>query len=223
MKKLVIQIIGFFLPWRLRRWMLCWGLGFTIDPTARIGVTVIFAEELQMARGASIGHLNYIGRLDRLQMDDETVIGNFNWILGLSRRLNSRFFAKKLSRRSELVLGQCSMIAHQNYIDCTDRIELGKFSGIAGARSQLLTHGVEPITSRQTCAPIIIGDFTMIGSGSMILKGVRVPNCCIVNAGSVVTHVRPEPYSLIAGNPAVHVRKLPESAKLWARTESVIY
>jgi acetyltransferase-like isoleucine patch superfamily enzyme len=176
-----------------------------------------------MSRAASIGHLNYIGRLDKLQMDEETVIGNFNWIPGLSQRMNSQFFIKKLSRRSELVLGRCSMIANQNYIDCTDRVELGQFSGIAGARSQLVTHGIEPITSRQTCAPIIIGDFTMVGSGSIILKGVKIPNCCVVGAGSVVTHARPEPYSLIAGNPAVHVRKLPETAKLFARTESVIY
>lgn len=223
MKRLAIQLICFFFPWPLRRWILCKALGYSIDPTARIGLSVIFAEELQMSRGASIGHLNYVGRLDRLQMDEETIIGNSNWILGLSRSMNSKFFSKKLNRRSELVLGRCSMIANQNYIDCMDRVELRPFSGIAGARSQLVTHGIEPITSRQTCAPITIGDFTMIGSGSMILKGVKIPNCCIVSAGSVVTHVRPEPYSLIAGNPAVHVRKLPETAKFFARTESVIY
>lgn len=223
MKKLAIQFICFFFPWPLRRLILCKALGFSIDPKARIGLSVIFAEEVQMSQGASIGHLNYIGRLDKLQMDEETVIGNFNWIPGLSQRMNSKFFVKKLSRRSELILGRCSMIANQNYIDCTDRIELGQFSGIAGVRSQLITHGIEPITSRQTCAPIIIGDFTMVGSGSMILKGVKIPSFCLVSAGSVVTHVRPESYSLIAGNPAVHVRKLPETAKFFSRTDSVIY
>jgi NDP-sugar pyrophosphorylase family protein len=223
MKKIAVQFICLFLPWALRRWILKTFLGFSIDPKARIGLSIILADDVRMSQGASLGHFNYIGQLDKFQMDDDTFIGNFNWVTGLSQRLNSPFFRKKPSRRSELVLGRCSMIAHQNYIDCTDRVELGAFSGIAGARSQLVTHGIEPITSRQTCAPIIIGDFTMIGSGSILLKGVKVPDRCIVSAGSVVSHVKPESYSLIAGNPAVQIRKLPETAKFFARTENVIY
>jgi acetyltransferase-like isoleucine patch superfamily enzyme len=222
MLKALIQVICFFLPWALRRWALKIFCGFLIDPSARVGLSVILADEVEIARGARLGHFNYIGRLDKLEMNEETFIGNFNWVLGLSRRLNSSFYPKKPNRRSELVLGRCSMIGHQNYIDCTDRVELGAFSGIAGARSQLVTHGVEPLASRQTCGPITIGDHTMIGSGSTILKGVKIPNCCIIGAGSVVTHVRPEPYALISGNPAVQVRKMPENAKFFSRTSLVI-
>jgi acetyltransferase-like isoleucine patch superfamily enzyme len=223
MKKPLVQLLVLFLPWRLRRFALTRVLGFAIDETARVGLSILFADEVQMARGAKLGHFNYVGRLDLLQLDDDATIGNFNWITGLSQRLNSPFFTRKTNRRSDLVLGTCSMIAHQHYIDCTDRIVLGAFAGIAGARSQLITHGVEPIAARQTCAPIIIGDFTMIGSGSIILKGVKIPDRCIVSAGSVVGHARPEPYSLIAGNPAAHVRSLPETAKFFHRTENTIY
>lgn len=223
MLKALLQLVGFFLPWALRRRVLKSFLGFSIDPGARVGLSIILADEVEIAQGATLGHFNYIGQLDKLQMDEEAYIGNFNWIAGLSQRLNSPFFRKKPSRRSELVLGRCSMIAHQNYIDCTDRVELGPFSGIAGARSQLVTHGIEPITSRQTCAPIIIGEYSMVGSGSMLLKGVKIPRCCIVSAGSVVTHVKPDPYVLIAGNPAVPIRTLPETAKFFSRTTSVIY
>jgi acetyltransferase-like isoleucine patch superfamily enzyme len=222
MMKGITQIFCFFLPWSLRRRVLNYFFGFSIDRDARVGLSVILADEVEIGRGARLGHFNYIGRLDKLQMSEETFIGNFNWVLGLSRRLNSSFYPKKPNRRSELVLGRCSMIGHQNYIDCTDRIELGAFSGIAGARSQLVTHGIEPLASRQTCGPITIGDYTMIGSGCTILKGVKIPNCCIIGVGSVVTHVKPEPYALIAGNPAVQIRKMPEDAKFFSRTSLVI-
>jgi acetyltransferase-like isoleucine patch superfamily enzyme len=222
MLKALIQLICFFLPWALRRRALKIFCGFSIDPSARVGLSIILADEFEIARGAKLGHFNYIGRLDKLLMEEETFLGNFNWVLGLSQRLNSQFYAKKPNRRSELVLGRCSMIAHQNYIDCTDRIELRPFSAIAGARSQLMTHGVEPITSRQTCGPIVIGELTMVGSGCMIMKGVKIPSCCIVSAGSVVSHAKPESYALIAGNPAVQIRKLPETAKIFSRTTMVI-
>ncbi|MET0971204.1 MAG: hypothetical protein ABWY18_18535 [Tardiphaga sp.] len=223
MKTPLIQLLVLFLPWRLRRYVLTRMLGFSIDETARVGLSIIFADQVTLAKGARLGHFNYVGRLDLLQLDDDATIGNFNWITGLSRRLNSPFFVKKTNRRSDLVLGKCSMVAHQHYIDCTDRIVFGAFAGLAGARSQLITHGVEPIASRQTCAPIMVGDFTMIGSGSIVLKGVKIPDRCIVSAGSVVGHARPEPYSLIAGNPAAHVRTLPETAKFFHRTENTIY
>jgi serine acetyltransferase len=223
MIKLAMQIFSFFLPWALRRRILVSWFGYKLDPASRIGLSVIFADEVEMAKGAHVGHFNYVGRLDTLQMDEDSSIGNFNWITGLSTRLNSPFFKTTTHRRSELTIGRCSMLAHQHYIDCTDRISIGAYSGIAGARSQLITHGIELIRSRQSCAPISIGDYTMIGAGSLITKGVRIPDCCIVSAGSVIPHIKAEPYSLIAGNPATCIRKVPETAKFFSRTGSVIY
>jgi acetyltransferase-like isoleucine patch superfamily enzyme len=221
MLKILVQVAGLILPWPLRRQLLNHVCGFSIDAKARIGISIILARAAHIDRGASVGHFNYVGKLDRLHLDEEAIIGDFNWIVGLPP--DTPFYRKNPSRRSELFLGRGSMIGHRHYIDCTDRIEIGEFSGLAGIRSQLLTHGIEPLSSRQTCAPISIGDHTMIGSGCLITKGVKVPRCCLVSAGSVVGHVKPEPYSLIAGNPAVHVRSVPETAKFFSRTEAVLY
>lgn len=54
-----------------------------------------------------------------------------------------------------------------------------------------------------TCKEIIIGNNNWIGIRSMILKGTKTPNFCVVGAGSLLNKVYDIPeYSLLAGNPA---------------------
>jgi len=54
-----------------------------------------------------------------------------------------------------------------------------------------------------------IGDLTFIGTGAIILPGVKIGNNCIIAAGSVVTKDVPD-YSLVAGVPAVFKKELPK-------------
>jgi acetyltransferase-like isoleucine patch superfamily enzyme len=56
-------------------------------------------------------------------------------------------------------------------------------------------------------APIVIGDRAWIGFGAVILKGVTIGEGAIVGACSVVSR-DVEPYTVVAGNPAVVVRRL---------------
>jgi acetyltransferase-like isoleucine patch superfamily enzyme len=221
--KIMVQLIGFAMPWRLRRLLLAKALRYTIDPTARIGFSILLADTAEIGARASIGHLNYIGALDRLVLGEEAQIGRYNWIVGLSRRLNSPFFKSRTTRRSDLVLGRGSNIANWHLIDCTDAVEFGEFSGLAGSRSQIVTHGVDIIRMKQTCAPVIIGSNSMLATGVIVMKGVTITSCCIVGAGSVVTKSIRESHTMFAGNPAQFVRNLPRDAKYFSRTESVIY
>lgn len=55
--------------------------------------------------------------------------------------------------------------------------------------------------------PVIIGDNTWIGARAVILPGVTIGNCRVVAAGSVVIHDIPD-YSLVAGVPAIEIKKL---------------
>ena len=59
------------------------------------------------------------------------------------------------------------------------------------------------------CAPIILEEDCFIGSGTIILKGVRVGSKSIIGAGSVVTKNVP-PNEIWAGNPAKFIRKIEE-------------
>ena len=53
--------------------------------------------------------------------------------------------------------------------------------------------------------PILISDDVWIGSNCVILSGVSIGRGAIVGAGSVVTK-DVKPYSIVAGNPARHIR-----------------
>ncbi len=221
--KALIQVICFGLPWRIRRPILVKTLGYAIDPTARIGLSVVLADEAILEAGAVIGHCNYVGRLDRLVLREESMIGRYNWITGLSKRMNSPFFKGKTSRKSELILGRGSLIATWHLVDCTDMVEFGDFVGMAGARSQIITHGVDIMRMRQVCSPVTIGAHSMLATGVIVMKGVTIAPCCIVGAGSVVMKSIKEPHSMVAGNPAEFVRALPPSAAFFRRTQAVVY
>lgn len=221
--KVVIQTACFVLPWRLRRYVLVKTHGYKISPTARIGLSIVLADDVLMEDRAGIGHLNYIGGLDQLVLREEAHIGRYNWITGLSTKVETPFFKGKTSRRSDLVLGRGSTIVNWHLVDCTDRVEFGDFVGLAGARSQIITHGIDIMRMKQSCSPVMVGSNSMLAAGVIVMKGVTIAPCCLVGAGSVVTKSVREPHTMVAGNPAEFVRKLPPTAKYFSRTESVIY
>ena len=55
--------------------------------------------------------------------------------------------------------------------------------------------------------PIVVEDDVLIGANCIILKGVRIGARSVVGAGSVVTRDVP-PDTVVAGNPAVVIKKL---------------
>jgi len=54
--------------------------------------------------------------------------------------------------------------------------------------------------------PVHIGDNAIVGSWALVLPGVTISEGAVVGAGSVVTKTV-EPYTLVAGNPAVKKRE----------------
>jgi len=56
--------------------------------------------------------------------------------------------------------------------------------------------------------PVIIGDDVWIGCMSVILRGVSIGEGAIIGAGSVVTG-DVDPWTIVAGNPARLIRKIP--------------
>jgi acetyltransferase-like isoleucine patch superfamily enzyme len=100
-----------------------------------------------------------------------------------------------------------------------EELKIGSFVSIAGNVSFLLGGNHDylgfstfPFRAKlygevqaKSKGPIVVGDDVWIGHGSTILSGVTIGQGAIVGAGSVVTK-NVAPYSIVAGNPAKHVK-----------------
>jgi len=60
--------------------------------------------------------------------------------------------------------------------------------------------------------PTLVGRAASIGSGAVILCGVNIGESSMIGAGSVVVRNVP-PYTIVAGNPARPLRRLPKTKK----------
>lgn len=58
----------------------------------------------------------------------------------------------------------------------------------------------------ETAKPISVGNYCWIGAGIMVLPGVKIGDFSIIGGGSVVVEDVPE-YSIAVGNPAAVIKK----------------
>lgn len=126
-------------------------------------------------------------------------------------------------------IGENTYIGGSTSIYCKDRVQIGKNVIIAN-NSMIMDNNNHPVSPEMrlkmsacdnyitdklwsweyaTSAPVIIEDNVWIGRDVRIMKGVTVGRGSIVALGSIVTKDVP-PYSVVAGNPAVVVKTLPE-------------
>lgn len=221
-KKIVINLLIFILPWSLRRLILNRLLGYQIHSSAFISrFSIIAPEFLEMDKHAKIGAFNVAIHLTKFVMGDSAVIGRSNWISGFQKG-SKNHFAHAVDRDPSLIMGEHSAITKKHIIDCTDKISIGKFSTIAGYHSQFLTHSIDYELSRQDCHPIAIGEYSIVGTGSVFLPGSALPSYSICGAGSVVNKVHTVEYSLYAGTPAGLKKQLNKDAKYFIRDKRYV-
>ncbi|MEY2878582.1 MAG: hypothetical protein RLZZ15_962, partial [Verrucomicrobiota bacterium] len=165
-----LRLLVVLLPWPLRRHALRIFFGYEIHPTARIGLSWIFPDRLVLGAHARIGHLNVAIHLARLELGAHAILERRNWITGFPAG-GARHFAHRADRDGALVLGAHAAVTKNHHLDCTDRIEIGAFTTVAGYGSQLLTHAIDLERNRQDCAPITIGEYCFVGTNVVILGG----------------------------------------------------
>lgn len=210
------------LPWFLKRWLLVKLFGYEIHPTAYIGLSFIYPSHLIMKKEARIGHLNVGINLDCIKLGIKSSINRGNWITGYSTLNQTKHFIHQKDRVSELDLGDYSAITKNHHLDCTHYIKIGKYSTLAGYQSQLLTHSVDVFESRQHSAPIIIGDYTFIGTNVVILGNSSLPSFSVLGAKSLLNKNFTEEWFIYAGNPARSLKTISKEAKYFSRAEGFI-
>jgi acetyltransferase-like isoleucine patch superfamily enzyme len=192
--------------------------GYRIGKRVHIGVSIIDAQECEIADDVLIGHLNLVLGVKKISIGDHTKIGHLNIIRGGDEVRLGRY--SEIMRTNQInsipdpdvvnptdprfSLGDGSIITTGHKIDFTDRVEIGRRSIIGGRNSSLWTH------NRQRTRPITIGSFTYVGSEIRMAPGSTLPSRCIVGIGSVVTGQLTEEERLIAGVPAKTLKELSE-------------
>jgi acetyltransferase-like isoleucine patch superfamily enzyme len=191
--------------------------GYKIGKHVKIKLSWIFVGKLDIADWVIIRGGNRIKNIPEVFIGSHTTIGTGNTFTSTAEFCDPRSFAQR-GNRPRLIIGQHCGISKLHYIDVQDTFKIGDYTSIAGIGSVFFTHYLDVISSTQSAKPILIGRYCMIGSNARFTPGAGLPDCCVVGMGAIVTKQFTETHTLIGGNPAVVIRKLPEDAAYFTRT-----
>ena len=222
MLKKLAMFLSILLPWPARRRLLESQLGYSIHPTSRIGFAWICPRRLIMEENSRIGHLTLCKNIDLLYLGAHASIGNGNWITGFPLG-PSPHFAEEKDRQPQLIVGKHAAITHRHLIDCTNSVVIGKFTTVAGFQSQILTHSIDMEKSRQTSAPVQVGDYCFVGTNCVLLGGSALPDFCVLGAKSLLNKAFTESHQLYGGVPARPIEKLSPDYEYFRRTEGFVF
>jgi acetyltransferase-like isoleucine patch superfamily enzyme len=227
LRLLSLAVIG-FLPGPVKRPAYRLFFSYRIGRGVRIGISLLDAQQVDLAEGTEVGHFNLILRAGRLEAAPHAKIGFGNIIRG-GERVSLGAYSTVMRFNvlnaipdhdcstqpvSILELGAGAIIVSGHRVDFTDHVRIGRNVIVGGRNSSLWTH------NRQETGPITIEDFCYLGSEVRIAPGARLPSECILALGSVLAGVIEKPRSLVAGVPAKIVRALNEEDLVRVRVKT---
>jgi len=203
--KKAIRILAIaVLPMPLKRMFANAVLGWSISASAKIGVSIVDVDYLEMADRTRIGHFSVLRDLRKASLAAGAHLGQWNWISASTVLTES----SPLPLAGTIAMGTEAAITSRHYIDCSGGFELGSFSTIAGVRSTILTHQIDFTSNVQTTSAVRIGNHCFVGSDVKFVPGTLVGDRSLVAMGSVVSKPLPAQGVLYAGVPARPVREI---------------
>ena len=142
-------------------------------------------------------------------------------VYGFHNKVQKRFMkltrissSAKILSKEKLDIDNNVWIGHYSLLDASNGVEIGK--GVqAGPFVSIFSHsshvsirllGENYLQSDERIGyvdgKVTIGEYSFIGTSSVIFPGVTIGKGCLIKAGSVVTKSIPD-FSIAAGNPAV--------------------
>ncbi len=215
-----LNAVVMVLPWPLKRWVLCKLYRYDIHPRARVGYSWLFPKHLKLDDGAYVGHLNFSKGLDLISLGAHARIENLNWIT--AHPAGGIHFEHVPNRVPSLVLEEHAAITCQHFFDCASQVRIGKFTTVAGLRSQFFTHSINMEACRQDTQPIDIGAYCLVGTGAIVLAGSVLPDYSVASAGCLLNKPLKETYCLYAGRPAVPLKQLPTTSGYFLRSTGFV-
>jgi acetyltransferase-like isoleucine patch superfamily enzyme len=205
----MVLLLTIPLPWAIKRPILSSTLGYELDTTSHIGFAIVDAAKVRMGRGARVGHLTVVQNLDSFELGPFAYVGTRCSVSGAP---NTDPDFGHLRRDPRLRMGMCSILTSRHYIDCSDSVEIGDYSMLAGGNTQVLTHEISVDEGRQRTEPVVIGSHALIHSRCVIVAGARVPDKVVVAAGAVVHGELEDSHALYGGLPARKLRDIDPEA-----------
>jgi UDP-3-O-[3-hydroxymyristoyl] glucosamine N-acyltransferase len=207
LSKAVSASLLLLLPTSLARYALN-ALGHRIRPGARVGFAFVWSDFIGMDQGSRIGHLNLVAAR-RVLMRAQSYLGRGNIIKGpidvVLRPRAALGNANQVLRGpsgvtsgpAQLWLGELAKITVRHRVDCTQTVRIGDFSTVAGADSQIWTHGyvhaMDGPGRYRIDGRVVIEKNVYIGSACLISMGVRIAKGVIVGGGTSVSKSLSEP------------------------------
>ena len=222
MKKILSLLVVIF-PWKIKRFLLVKIWKYEIDPTAKIGLAYVYPNHLKMSKGSSIGHFTVAVNLELMVLQEISIISRSNWITGFPKNSTSKHFTHQKERKSQLILGKESAITKHHHIDCTNAVQIGNYTTIAGYYTQFLTHSVNIQECIQDSKPITVGDYCFVGTNSVLLGGATLPSYSVLGAKSLLNKSYTEEYMLYGGVSAKQIKPIDKNAKYFLRETGFIY
>ena len=228
-RKLATALICLIFPARISGYLLR-PLGHRICPRAKIGFSLLFAENLSLDETSRVGHFNIVATR-RLLLRQGAMIGNFNVLRGpvsvwleAGSAIGHRNVVTRARRGvtygpAMLRLGARTKITASHKIDCAASIRFGSYSILAGAASQLWTHGYVHDQAGpgryRVDGEISIGDNVYLGSRIIVTGGVTIANSVTVGAGGIVSRSLSDPGMYVSAS----IRRLPIPADPSGRSD----
>jgi acetyltransferase-like isoleucine patch superfamily enzyme len=201
------SLLIWLLPQPLKRVALRRLFGWTIHPSARVGLSLFDnVRGVRLGAGAHIGHFNVFRDLERVELGEKAFIGQWNWITAADVLVRQ----PHEDARGFLSLGEHAAITSRHYVDCTGGVDVGAYATVAGVRSTILTHQIDVASSSQQTAGTRIGAYCFVGSDVRIVPGVSIADRCLVAMGAVVAGDLAEPGVLYGGVPAKALKHVDE-------------
>lgn len=177
-------------------------LGHNVSWKSKIGFSIIIVEKLILHENSRIGHFNFIN-IQTVNFSSGAYIGHLNIIKGpfclkFAKRGsvgNSNIISRaKIGityNKAVLTIGELSKITARHSIDLTRSITIGDYSTIAGAGSQVWTHGYIHASSGpgriRIDGEIKINNNVYIGSQCILNAGVTINSAITVGSNSTIS------------------------------------
>jgi hypothetical protein len=106
----ITQILGAFLPGRLKRALFRRCLGWSIGKGTALGFSIFLCERIEIGSDCRIGHFNMFRDLKSLATGDRTQFPNFNDFMA----------GKENEWPRSLWIGNNSQVTSHHFFDCSD-------------------------------------------------------------------------------------------------------